>query len=142
MQFIRYQMTINKKILPLLLSFILIFMIGYFVKHISSNARPYSLPYTTLAESGSPDGMFKAFIVQENESTARYLAIQKKGGTPLIVNSDFIPRRGYHQPIFTMSWNKTGDEVTLEIDHDFGDNNLVYRFNTRTLKLSKDDSGI
>ena len=93
----------------------------------------YSLPKTVMAEKISSDGLFKAVILKEDSSNAYYFAIERKNGSRLIVDEDFVPRAGYHHPVFTLTWNKTNDRVSVVVDHDFGDNNLHYFFDTNNL---------
>lgn len=129
-------MTTYKKITLLALVCILTFAGGYLARLVYEK-NPGTPSNTVVIQKSSSDGMFTAFILQDDASKEYRFAIEKKGGARLIADVDFVPAPGYHPPILSLSWNERNDEVIVEIDHDFGDNNVIYRFDTHTLKLLK-----
>ena len=96
----------------------------------------YSLPPTIILERESPDGKYNAQMLCEDTSKGYYFALQKKNGTRLIIDSDFIPHAGYHEPVFDMTWEKNNRKLYITIDHDFGEGNLKYIFDVQKLKLN------
>ena len=96
----------------------------------------YSLPNTIIIEKQSVDGNFNAQILYEKKSKAYYFALQKKDGTRLVIDSDFIPHTGYHEPTFEINWGKNNKKVYINIIHDFGDCNLKFIFDVTKLKLN------
>jgi hypothetical protein len=136
--------TKSRKKVVIVLTYIFVFLAGCFLCYgISTIVNDsgslfyqrgsYSLPKTVVVEESSPNGELKAFILREDSSNAYYFAIQRNSGSRMIVDADFMPKAGYHHPIFTLSWNKGSDEVSLTIDHDFGESNLEYVFDIGTL---------
>jgi hypothetical protein len=125
-------MALSKKIFFFVLTYSLLFLAGYLFAQFFIEGDYTPPTKTVITEATSPDGMFKAFVLKDASDTYHF-AIAKKDGTRLIVDEDLFSGRGYHQPIFTLSWNKTSDLVSVEVDHDFGDNNLLYRFDTHKM---------
>ena len=118
------------------------FFSGWFYKSITNmdlfySRGEYNLPSSIVNEQKSSDGLYSAQILYEGSSKAFYLAIQKRDGPRLIVDSDFVPSAGYHEPIFKISWGKNNKNVYITVDHDFGEGSLKFIFSLAELKLRK-----
>jgi hypothetical protein len=72
-------------------------------------------------------------------SRAFYFAIQRSGGSKLIIDSEIALSNGYHDPEFKLAWDETNSKVQIIVDHDFGEGNLIFSFDVNTLKLSPVD---
>jgi len=72
-------------------------------------------------------------------SQAYFFAIQKNGGSKLIIDADLAPSVGYHHPGFKLSWNEQNDKVYITVDHDFGDANIEFSFDVKKQILSRID---
>ena len=97
----------------------------------------YSLPSSVVVEQESLDGLHNAQILYEDSSKAFYFAVQRKKGTRLIVDSNFVPNAGYHEPLFTILWDKNNKNVYIIVDHDFGENKLKFVFNIPSQNFRK-----
>ncbi|HBF42963.1 MAG TPA: hypothetical protein DDW42_04915 [Desulfobacteraceae bacterium] len=118
------------------------FFSGWFYESIKNldlfySRGEYSLPSSIVVEQESSDGLYNAQILYEDSSKAFYLAVHKRDGTRLIVDSNFVPGAGYHEPLFKMCWDKNNKNVYITIDHDFGEGKLKFVFSLSELKLSK-----
>ena len=116
------------------------FFSGWFYESITNmdlfySRGEYSLPRSIVEEQKSSDGLYSAQILYEDSSKAFYFAIQKRDGPRLIVDSNFVPGAGYHEPIFKISWGKNNKNVYITVDHDFGEGNLKFIFSLPELKL-------
>lgn len=83
---------------------------------------------------------FVAQIIKIGENYR--LAIKSDNGTVSIIDIDFIPT-GYHDPGFALVWNDLSSSIQIEVDHDFGENNLLFEYNLESLswlELKESDS--
>ena len=118
------------------------FFSGWFYESIKSmdlfySRGEYSLPSSIVVEQKSSDGLYNAQILYEDSSKAFFFAIQKRDGPRLIVDSNFVPSAGYHEPLFNISWGNNNKNVYITVDHDFGEGNLKFIFTLPELKLRK-----
>lgn len=81
---------------------------------------------TAVAELLSPDKTLSAKVIATNvEETYRFVIIENKNRTKLAEKSISIPNE-YHEPIISLKWSSDGHSVLATIDHDFGENNIVF----------------
>ncbi len=105
-----------------------------------SGCQTTELKRTIYTEQESPNSKFVAQIIKVGENYR--FAIKSDNGTVSIVDIDFTPT-GYHDPGFALVWNDESSSVQIEVDHDFGDNNLLFEYNLETFswqKVKKSDS--
>ena len=115
--------------------------IFFFVLLLSvSGCQKTELKRTIYTELESPSSKFVAQIIKVGENYR--FAIKSDNGTVSIVDIDFTPT-GYHDPGFALNWNDQSNRVKIEVDHDFGENNLLFEYNLETLswqEIKKTDS--
>jgi hypothetical protein len=107
----------------------------YFSDRFYGNSE-YELPKKTIIKKESPTGEYTAKILYEEKSKQYFIAIEGQTGTQTILDKEFVPYVGYHDPIIKLSW-RNDDTVSVEVDHDFGEGNLLYEFNIRELDFKK-----
>ncbi|MFV1883601.1 MAG: hypothetical protein ACMZ7B_03855 [Balneola sp.] len=105
-----------------------------------SGCQAPELTRTIYTEQPSPNSKFVAQIIKIGEDYR--FAIKSENGTISIVDLYFTPT-GYHDPGFTLVWNDESSSIQIEVDHDFGENNLLFEYNLETLdwqEVKKTDS--
>ena len=115
-----------------------IFFISLFIAIFGCNETERK--QTLIIEQASPNSKFVAQIIKIGENYR--FAVKSENKTVSIVDEEFTPA-GYHNPRFSFEWNDLSSSVQIKVDHDFGENNLLFEYNLETLswlELKESDS--
>lgn len=82
----------------------------------------------------SLDGKYKATIKGSSSTKELLVVIEGIEEGNELLNSEITIPGGYHDPIITMSWDKP-ETLTITIDHDLGESNLIYTYRVGTSEL-------
>lgn len=96
----------------------------------------YSLPQVVVLTQPSPSGKYVAKILHDERTKSYFLAIEGIDGTRLLLDRQFVPTVAHHEPIVNISWSDT-ETARVVVDHDFGEGNLVFEFNARTISFKQ-----
>jgi hypothetical protein len=95
------------------------------------------LPQKAVVTQRSPSGKYVATIVHDERTKSYIFAVEGVDGTRLLLDKQFAPVVGYHEPILSISW--VGPEVArVVVDHDFGEGNLVFEFNAKNVSFKQE----
>ncbi len=117
-----------KKASFLLITYSLILAIGFVAGRLWPS---WTQPDAVVAENASPDGTKIATVIMRSGNYV--FGIRSKNSPLLLLETTFVPQLGYHAPLIAVDWDKQGKRVIVTVDHDFGDNNLTYCFDSVAL---------
>ncbi len=81
---------------------------------------------TLVVESPSPERGLSAVVIAQQTPGGYTLEIRDARNQETLSGKDIAAPVGYHPHLITLKWSPDGAQVVATIDHDFGDNNLLF----------------
>lgn len=110
-----------------------VFLAGAAVGHLWTRERERA----PVASSPSPNGSLTAVVFRTSGEKLLF-GIRGTNGTTLLMDSALPVPGGYHDPRILLRWAPNSQSVKVAVDHDFGDGNIVYVFDVRSLTLRRE----
>lgn len=96
----------------------------------------YPFPQQVVLTQPSPSGKYVAKIIHDERTKSYVFAVEGIDGTRFLLDKQFVPEVGHHEPIVSISW-VSPETAKVVVDHDFGDGNLVFEFNAKNFSFKQ-----
>jgi protease II len=79
-----------------------------------------------MAERSSPDNSLLAHVIAAKAQGTYTLQVRDVRRGDILAKQTIATPVGYHAHIVSLTWSEDSRIVTATIDHDFGDDNIVF----------------
>ncbi len=84
------------------------------------------IPGSVMAERSSPDNSLLAHVIAAKAQGTYTLQVRDVRRGDILAKQTIETPVGYHAHIVSLTWSEDSRIVTATIDHDFGDDNIVF----------------
>ena len=84
------------------------------------------VPESVIAESYSPDKSLLGRVIAAEDQGTYTLEVHNLRKGDVIDRRTIVAPVGYHKHIVSLAWSENGRIITATIDHDFGEDNIVF----------------
>lgn len=126
-----------KKTFIYLFSISVALVLGMYIGHylLQSPKGELKLSHEVITSNTSQDNKYVAKVLFESVTKTYNISVTTKNNTELMLMNKIIPK-GYHDPVINLLWSSP-DVLSIEVNHDFGDNNLLYELNMKDLSINE-----